>query len=1652
MNFYKLIVLFILSISLFACSSDNDINVIKNSDFVKGRFIDASPVKGLRYSCSSGSNGVTNLTGDYSCKAGDTVTFDIGGRVIGEIAITNNSIVSPYSLFPKDIDAVINLSRFLQTLDSPIDGVIDISQIDFDSFSKSIEFTNPDFESKIGILLTISITDAQTNLDKGIRSAGGEIPDLIPPVITLIGDNPVEIIQGSVYKDAGATAKDNFDGSVTPTISLNNINENKPGNYQVTYQAVDNAGNKSTETRAVSVITPTIIKANILSPDTARLNTDIIISAASTTSTGQRPLSYNWKIVESPAQSGKIKNPTSRTSKIYATDEGVYRIRLTVSDGITSDFVEKDITIDLDGDGLLDSADLDVDGDGVLNKDDAFPKEITEWIDSNNNGIGNYKDIDEDGDGSKDEDDDFPFDPTMQKINIFYENEYNGNLYPDGNNINKSYPIRISGELKSGSTYKVDNDYYLFKATSGDLISIVFKKTAVDFDQSIAFLDETGAALSLVKSSNLEGFASLYNTRIPKTGTYAISISEFNNKTSSEFKYTVDIFKDSDFDGISDSKELSMGMNNTDPDSDGDGLSDGLEYNLAKNNFDPDSDNLPVWWDEDSDNDSLSDGIESHIDIDNDGIANFLDLDSDGNSIDDLSESGLNPTQPNDTDGDNIFDFTDLDDDNDGVLDVNDSDRLLRAKVVDLEERNGSVSVFSFLTKTTQSDNKIQGIARVGDTIIIEGSGFSNNPIVLLENTKETKNIKPVTYSNNSISFIVPEDSSSGAIRVYQDDNISEPLSLKVVEDSSVLIFSVTSSGNSYIVPNETIIIKGDNFPTESGSMIVSFEGISQVGNVIDESTLQVVVPQEASSGNLFVVNNSIPSNALPIEVRRSVLGTVKLPTASSLNTSNLMVEFTGSSESSIFPNGSFEILTRNQGPTSVTIFSPEKNGHNFSVFLSATVVPGQKEIEISPLSTAVDLVYSAMGLESSIHNDDQILALNVISSSVKDFGSFLNNKLGLDPYYLEENNKPEFIKAYIDAIADAGRGLDLAINNGTIRESNPSQNFASKRTNKSATGVAKVIPQENQDDFVVTINPLSEQANSNFNNEKIAGSINIENDTMLFGDYEARNAHNGKIIKPPVDGYFSGDLLGPQSGIFSFYWGSSSNFDLKYKSADIVVYTAGLKNRGIFNSISRKLAIRTFLSQAIVPLINSTVGIKFNDSMTNKILNVFFKYGVFDGIENYWSDPSIKGFVSGVKAIINKSAESKFLEDVVKEISADLGPEAVKKLAAKIGLKLTPWGAADSIVDIGGTTVDLGKLAVDYAKTSGRIQYRVIFPITVESVSPSVIIKDGEPRKISLEGNGLGPITRGSIWGNSIYYPSVEFKDSNNKTYVDSKPQYQSYLINPGSAAPRSPLEVTLSAKFLEDAKSPLSVSLNHHLVEEKILADNILKVVLDTQFKIDLVDKLTISSVSPSKGGWGDVVKIYGAGFSNIVTDNTVYFQNSNGNQISAVITNVTATEITAVVPRGAATGDLWVSVLRSGKTSESNKLGFLLNRENYVFSFGDNGSANDDTFSLYINGELVKTMPSPTRKESVEVPLALGRHTAELHGITAPDSIGTYYIELPPEATLVNGDSTTGRDLIAGAVKSYVFDIKALNASSKRYSKSINNSSDINIIWKD
>jgi hypothetical protein len=78
-----------------------------------------------------------------------------------------------------------------------------------------------------------------------------------PPVITVLGDNPLTLVIGNVFTDPGATATDAQDGDLTDeiiTTGTSTVDVNTLGDYTVTYTVEDSGGLTDLKTRTVRIV------------------------------------------------------------------------------------------------------------------------------------------------------------------------------------------------------------------------------------------------------------------------------------------------------------------------------------------------------------------------------------------------------------------------------------------------------------------------------------------------------------------------------------------------------------------------------------------------------------------------------------------------------------------------------------------------------------------------------------------------------------------------------------------------------------------------------------------------------------------------------------------------------------------------------------------------------------------------------------------------------------------------------------------------------------------------------------------------------------------------------------------------------------------------------------------------------------------------------------------------------------------------------------------------------------------------------------------------------------------------------------------------------------------------------------------------------
>ena len=80
--------------------------------------------------------------------------------------------------------------------------------------------------------------------------------DATPPVMTLLGANPIQLEVGATFTDPGATAQDNVDGDLTAQIEVavlggGTVNTARPSTFTIIYDVTDSNGNEATQKRRV---------------------------------------------------------------------------------------------------------------------------------------------------------------------------------------------------------------------------------------------------------------------------------------------------------------------------------------------------------------------------------------------------------------------------------------------------------------------------------------------------------------------------------------------------------------------------------------------------------------------------------------------------------------------------------------------------------------------------------------------------------------------------------------------------------------------------------------------------------------------------------------------------------------------------------------------------------------------------------------------------------------------------------------------------------------------------------------------------------------------------------------------------------------------------------------------------------------------------------------------------------------------------------------------------------------------------------------------------------------------------------------------------------------------------------------------------------
>ncbi|MDB9888475.1 DUF5011 domain-containing protein [Polaribacter sp.] len=194
----------------------------------------------------------TSVIGNY------TVTYnvsDAAGNAATQVTRTVNvtadetiPVITLSGVNPQSIELGTAYSELGATATDNIDGDI--------SANISIDATYVDINTVGDYTVTYNVSDTAGNPATQVTRTVTITPDTTIPVIILVGANPQSIVLGNAYSELGASATDNTDGDISANISIDAtaVNVNTVGNYTVTYNVSDAAGNPATQvTRTVNV-------------------------------------------------------------------------------------------------------------------------------------------------------------------------------------------------------------------------------------------------------------------------------------------------------------------------------------------------------------------------------------------------------------------------------------------------------------------------------------------------------------------------------------------------------------------------------------------------------------------------------------------------------------------------------------------------------------------------------------------------------------------------------------------------------------------------------------------------------------------------------------------------------------------------------------------------------------------------------------------------------------------------------------------------------------------------------------------------------------------------------------------------------------------------------------------------------------------------------------------------------------------------------------------------------------------------------------------------------------------------------------------------------------------------------------------------------
>jgi sugar lactone lactonase YvrE len=181
---------------------------------------------------------------------------------------------------------------------------------------------------------------------------------------------------------------------------------------------------------------------------------------------------------------------------------------------------------------------------------------------------------------------------------------------------------------------------------------------------------------------------------------------------------------------------------------------------------------------------------------------------------------------------------------------------------VDVNGRIGVGPVFTIIAEAPVISSIDPTSGKAGTIVTVNGNNFSE----IISENKVTFNGAEATLTSASTTVlvaIVPEDATSGPVRVMVNGMTAMGPDFTVVPDAPQIISVEPSSGEV----GDTVTVNGENFGPSVRENTVTFNGTIATIISANPTVLEVSVPAFAETGPLVVTVNGIASNAVTFTV-----------------------------------------------------------------------------------------------------------------------------------------------------------------------------------------------------------------------------------------------------------------------------------------------------------------------------------------------------------------------------------------------------------------------------------------------------------------------------------------------------------------------------------------------------------------------------------------------------------------------------------------------------------------------------------------------------------------------------------------------------------------------------------------------------------------